>query len=425
RPTGITVRDGVTTSIPGVFQQLAPNKMVSFSVDRALFDAGHSGASRSSAFSARIMATPAPDDTLRGTVVASFDLSDISRNNSLRQTVTNYRYADPFPDEWKRYSVVEYTRRRSYRFPGSSTTSNLVVFSRQVAEYAAAFDVAQPLQPPGNAKIGGVDFELGGKVAFDSTSPVLVEWSPVPPGSSYLLTVWRVTAIGREFVADFRTTNTVLKIPAELFEAGQFYLFELGAVRTPNDYKAGQIQPSGVPNQIAELPSGLFRLSSECGDGAVKSGEEACDTRGETAACDVDCTLPECGDGLRNASAGEACDSGGVDTPGCNADCTLTVCGDGHRNPTVEDCDDGNAVDDGNGCSKDCKFNNFCGNAHVESLVEECDPGFGVDTASCDSDCTRVVCGDEHVNAAAGEECDDGPANGVGRCSAQCKLVTP
>jgi hypothetical protein len=425
RLSGITVRDGMSTQIPGAFQQLAANKTVSFTVDRAPFEGGYRGTTRAFGFSAWIIATPAPDDTLRGIALASFDLNDLSRNTSLRQAVTNYRYADPFPDSWKRYSVVEYGRFRSFRLPGTSTTSNVTLFSRQVAEYAATFDVAQQLQPPGNARIGGVDFEPGGKVAFDGTSPVEVVWSPVLSARSYRLSVSRVTASGRESIASFRTTGTSLKIPAEMFVAGQFYMFVLGAARTPNDYQGGQIQPSGLPSQIAEVPSGVFRLSSECGDGVVKSGEEACDTRGETAACDVDCTLPECGDGLRNAAAGEACDSGGADTPGCNADCTLPVCGDDHPNLMVEDCDDGNAVDDGNGCSKDCKFNNVCGNAHVESLVEECDPGFGVDTASCDSDCTRVVCGDEHVNAAAGEECDDGPANGLGRCSAQCKLITP
>lgn len=425
RPTGITVRDGVSTPIPGVFQQLVANKAVSLSVDRALFDAGDGSTTCSSGFDAWIMATPFSDDTLRGTGLVSFDLSDISRSTSLRQTVTNYKYADPFPDSWKRYSVIEYSRFRSYKPPGASTTTNLIVFSRQVAEYTTTFNVAQPLQPPGNAKIGGVDLQLGGKVAFDGTSPVEVVWAPALSATSYRLSVSRVTASGRQSIASFRTTNTSLKIPAEIFNAGQFYIFVLGAARTPNDYKGGQIQPSGLPSQIAEVPSGVFRLSSECGDGVVKSGEESCDTRGESAACDVDCTLPECGDGLRNALAGEACDSGGVDTPGCNADCTLPVCGDGHRNATLEDCDDGNAVDDGNGCGKDCKFNNFCGNGHVENLVEECDPTFGVDTPACDSDCTLVRCGDEHVNAAAGEECDDGFANGGGHCSTTCKLVAP
>ena len=56
------------------------------------------------------------------------------------------------------------------------------------------------------------------------------------------------------------------------------------------------------------------------------------------------------------------------------------------------------------------------GNSSGESLVcgdgivgadEACDGG-GAATADCDLDCTAVVCGDEVVNAAAGETCDDG-----------------
>jgi cysteine-rich repeat protein len=422
RPTGITVRDGVSTSITGVFQPIVANKTISFFIDRGLFDAGRGGASQPSGFSVSINATPAPDDGLGGQRVAYFDLDDISRSGSLQQTVTNYRYGDPFPDSWRRYYVIESGFRRYYKLTGTSFGASTFVSSRQVAEFTTTIDVRQQLQPPSGARIGGAAFELGGKVVFDGTSPVEVAWNPVLSARSYRLSVSRVTASGRQLVAIIRTTSTSIKIPAELFAAGQFYVFVLGAVRAPNDYQGGQLIPTGLPFQIAELPSGMFRLGSECGDGVAKAGEESCDARGETAACDVDCTLPECGDGLRNAAAGEACDAGGFDAPGCNANCTLPVCGDGHLNNTVEDCDDGNTVEDGNGCGTDCKFNSFCGNGRVESLVEECEPGSGGETATCDSDCTRVRCGDEHVNAAAGEECDDGFGNGGGRCSSGCKL---
>jgi cysteine-rich repeat protein len=46
-----------------------------------------------------------------------------------------------------------------------------------------------------------------------------------------------------------------------------------------------------------------------CGNGRTDPGED-CDDSGESAACDDDCTLPECGDGNFNASAGEECDDG-------------------------------------------------------------------------------------------------------------------
>lgn len=39
---------------------------------------------------------------------------------------------------------------------------------------------------------------------------------------------------------------------------------------------------------------------------------------------------------------------------------------------------------------------------------EECDTGDMVDSPTCDFDCTDPVCGDDHENVMAGEECDDG-----------------
>ncbi|MBN1653115.1 MAG: hypothetical protein JXA30_04995, partial [Deltaproteobacteria bacterium] len=65
---------------------------------------------------------------------------------------------------------------------------------------------------------------------------------------------------------------------------------------------------------------------SVCGDGVVE-GIEECDDIGESATCDVDCTLVACGDGTANATAGEQCDTAGASAT-CDADCTLAVCGD-------------------------------------------------------------------------------------------------
>jgi hypothetical protein len=58
----------------------------------------------------------------------------------------------------------------------------------------------------------------------------------------------------------------------------------------------------------------------ECGDGVVWSGVESCDDGGESAHCDIDCTLPGCGDGTWNPAAGEECDT---ENPDCCPDCTL------------------------------------------------------------------------------------------------------
>ncbi len=64
-----------------------------------------------------------------------------------------------------------------------------------------------------------------------------------------------------------------------------------------------------------------------CGDGVV-NGEDDCDDGGESAACNADCTLAECGDGYVNSLAGEACDegaqNGAVMLGGCSEQCQPT-----------------------------------------------------------------------------------------------------
>ena len=60
-----------------------------------------------------------------------------------------------------------------------------------------------------------------------------------------------------------------------------------------------------------------------CGDGIVNGAAEQCDTGGESAGCNDDCTRALCGDGKVNAMAGEACDDGDqIDTNECNNACT-------------------------------------------------------------------------------------------------------
>ena len=136
------------------------------------------------------------------------------------------------------------------------------------------------------------------------------------------------------------------------------------------------------------------------------------------------CSMPLCGDGLRNAAAGEQCDFV-RDAQGCDTDCTLPMCGDGRFNPAVEDCDDGTAADEGNGCSTQCRFNNQCGDAVVQPHGEECDTGGN--SANCDGDCTAAECGDGYVNAAANEMCDAGWSNGQpgSNCDGNCQPVNP
>jgi hypothetical protein len=58
----------------------------------------------------------------------------------------------------------------------------------------------------------------------------------------------------------------------------------------------------GIPLTFAAFPSGMFRIGTTCGNGVTDPGE-ACD--GVSATCDVDCTTPACGDGLRRRLLGD------------------------------------------------------------------------------------------------------------------------
>jgi len=61
----------------------------------------------------------------------------------------------------------------------------------------------------------------------------------------------------------------------------------------------------------------------------------------------------------------------------------------------------------------------FCGDGVVQA-GETCDPGDAGETATCDSDCTPVACGDNVVNLTAGEDCD--PPDGT-TCSVTCTAL--
>ncbi len=61
-----------------------------------------------------------------------------------------------------------------------------------------------------------------------------------------------------------------------------------------------------------------------CGNNTLE-GSEACDTGGESAGCNADCTAAKCGDGKVNLAAGEQCDSGvAAGSEACNAQCKVT-----------------------------------------------------------------------------------------------------
>lgn len=157
-------------------------------------------------------------------------------------------------------------------------------------------------------------------------------------------------------------------------------------------------------------PETMTCAAVECGDEVV-GGDEACDTGAvNTRTCDLDCTLPECDDGIVNPFV-EVCDEGGQATETCDPDCTLPQCNDGFFNPQAEVCDEGGSTAT---CDADCTVPE-CGDRFINPVRdEECDQG-GEANAICDPDCTFPACGDGVFNPGAGEEVEppSSPASSV------------
>jgi cysteine-rich repeat protein len=196
----------------------------------------------------------------------------------------------------------------------------------------------------------------------------------------------------------------------------------------------GAIDKDGSGNALEECDDGntdnqddctnTCNLNS-CGDGIQQTSGtriEGCDPSvnfGETADCNIDCTVIDCGDGKINNVAGEQCDDENIDDEdACKNDCKLNVCGDGVPGGPNEACDDGM---DTTTCDSDCTLKT-CGDGYVNTAApaEECDSG-GVDTALCDANCTLPVCGDGTPNTVAGEECDDMNMVDGDNCRNDCK----
>ncbi len=199
-----------------------------------------------------------------------------------------------------------------------------------------------------------------------------------------------------------------------------------------------------------------------CGDGHLNVvAGELCDDGNNVSAdgCRADCRSDEaCGNGVvdnhlprtrqsdpatcLNATANgthcaEVCDDGNtVSGDGCSANCLseetcrngiIDAQGNGGSNPP-EACDDGNQINV-DACRNDCQGGVGCGNGLLDPATEQCDSG-AQETATCDyandpadpNNCTIALCGDGHVNPAAGEQCEDGNTSLTDNCVA-CRLA--
>ncbi len=207
--------------------------------------------------------------------------------------------------------------------------------------------------------------------------------------------------------------------------------------------EGGAVASGGCAGDCAQIFAGWYCTAgqacvTQCGDN-ITSGTEVCDSGGESASCDGDCTTPVCGDGRVNSAALETCDDNdALSDDGCSATCTTEpgwlcpagggacsgTCGDGVK-VASEACDQGAANSDtvANACRADCTLPR-CGD-QVTDAGEQCDEGSANSNTianRCRAACTLPRCGDGIVDGAYGEGCDDTNAVDGDSCSASCTL---
>ena len=173
----------------------------------------------------------------------------------------------------------------------------------------------------------------------------------------------------------------------------------------------------------------------------------------DDVACDMNCTRPRCGNGVRGLDADgreEACDDGNEDNnDNCTNACELArgdgyiqegeVCDDGNENNNdlcdnqcqqatpcgdgvvegSEECDDGNQSNE-DACLNSCQLNT-CGDGFLNEGVEACDDGNTEDGDACTRSCLEARCGDG-ITQVGLEECDDGNQVNDDGCSNACIL---
>jgi cysteine-rich repeat protein len=165
-----------------------------------------------------------------------------------------------------------------------------------------------------------------------------------------------------------------------------------------------------------------------CGNGWLDPGEDCDDGNSASGdGCSEFCLTEDCW----NCTSG-VCQPrpSSVDGGSCHG-LPGGFCGDGILQG-AEECDAGAENSDGayGGCSTHCRYL-VCGDGIVKG-AEECDLGTAENTAvygdhtGCTSACALPhFCGDWYVDAASGEECDNGSLNGQLLCTQYCRIWMP
>jgi hypothetical protein len=322
--SGATMQDGVPLSVSGAFETTLP-RTGTLSIDHTPFNAGYDATILHNSLNVELLAHPgsAPVGASgfgASAVVLGVRVSALSGVPLSGTTTVRYSYADPFPASWKRSIAIDDIRFRLVRL--TATVLGIGGGYVQRSEYAGAIEVAPRLAFPAGVTVAGVEFDRGGAIAFDGQSPVVVRWNPVHGAQLYDVTLAHGSSDARRLATTVvMTADTSLTLPAAMFVPGAVYQFVVQAIQTPIDYRTGTLQIAVEPLALAGIPSARFRFLPSCGDGVMQAGED-CDTRGESATCNSDCTSSVCGDGVINAAAGEQCDAINESTR-CTKSCKL------------------------------------------------------------------------------------------------------
>jgi hypothetical protein len=348
RASAVAMRAGEETVISGSFDAVAADRQETATVFVGDLIAGWNdgGAAVLHQVNAARYVAPAASRDTGSPGAPLWELVVVPRPGAPSSFNTTMMYGNPYPAGWEQLVTTTYIRARRVAAPGATNGTFLASVSFADRAPAATAQISSLLRPPASVAIEGEEALLdGGRIGFDGTTPVEVTWTAVSGAHAYVVHIQRLfrsgTGTARTSVASLTTTDTSIRVPAALLVEGELYAVRVGAV-------SGRPDPVAAPRRTA-VPSGgafiftaPFLFSRLCGNGALDPGEE-CDPGpdGDTPTCDRDCSVPRCGDGIRNAAAGEACDHGGRYSLTCNADCTPSVCGDGKLNPMTEVCDDG------------------------------------------------------------------------------------
>ena len=388
---GVTMAAGAPATISGALVQVSEDQLVRFGFSRTMFDAGHDPRTALVPASARVevMASAGAErGVVLGPPIAAVTFADWSRDAALTSTL-EVPAGDGFDAALPRVHLQSYARRRTLRRPDTTGAAHLDAETRIARWFAPPVPSGPSIGPPTNLTVGGRPGAEGGGLRLTGPGPITVDWITVATASEYELTVLRADDEAGTTrlvpVATLTSAASILDVPAEVFAGGTWFAFRLTVRQNGTLYAEGRLRARTLPSGSAAAVSGLYRIGATCGDGVPGPDEECDPGDADTPACDLDCTIPLCGDGYRNAAANEPCDTID-DSFACDDDCTVPVCGDGHTNPNLEDCDDGNLPDTGNGCSTGCKANNVCGDGVVQGAIEDCDPP----GPACGPDCRAL-----------------------------------